>query len=341
MKGLPSCITIELTHNSGTAMLRNLLAILADGNFHSGEELGTQLGVTRAAVWKQLKKLESLNIPLSSVKGKGYRLSDAIELLDQPTIVNKVEGRLDCLEVLLNTDSTNSYLLNKASDHMGKRYAVLAEKQESGRGRRGRTWVSPFGKNIYLSMLWSFSGGIGSLEGLSLVIAIAVEKALSELGVKDAKLKWPNDVYLDNKKLAGILLEVSGEYSGHCQVVIGIGLNVKLSEYDAESIDQPWAQLSEHLGGVSRNVIAATIINHLIESIEQFDKRGFESFKNYWTERDAFLNREIDLILPNRTRSGISKGVNSKGELLMQTEEGLESINAGELSLRLKHVPID
>lgn len=319
-------------------MLRNLLSILSDGGFHSGEELGTQLGVTRAAVWKQLKKLEALNIPLSSVKGKGYRLSDAIELIDQEVIEKNIDGRLDCLEVLLNTESTNSYLLEKASDHMGKRYAVLAEKQESGRGRRGRTWVSPFGKNIYLSMLWSFNSGLGSLEGLSLVIAIAVERALSELGVLNAKLKWPNDVYLNNKKLAGILLEVSGEYSGHCQVVIGIGLNIKLSEHDAEDIDQPWAQLSEFLGDVDRNTIAVTVINQLIKSIEQFDKFGFESFKNYWTERDAFYDKEVDLILPNRVRSGIAKGVNSKGELLLKTEAGLETINAGELSLRLKNV---
>lgn len=320
-------------------MLRNLLEILADGDFHSGEELGTQLGVTRAAVWKQLKKLESLNIPLSSVKGKGYRLSDAIQLLSEDKIKEDIEGRLDCLEVLLNTESTNSYLLDKASDHMGKRYAVLAEKQESGRGRRGRTWVSPFGKNIYLSLLWSFSGGLGSLEGLSLVVAIAVERALSELGVNDAKLKWPNDVYLDQKKLAGILLEVSGEYSGHCQVVIGIGLNVKLSDYDAESIDQPWAQLSEHLESADRNKIASTMINHLIKAIEEFDKFGFEPFIDYWTKRDAFLNKEVDLILPNLIRSGIAKGINKKGELLLATADGLEAINAGELSLRLKNAP--
>jgi BirA family biotin operon repressor/biotin-[acetyl-CoA-carboxylase] ligase len=188
-------------------------------------------------------------------------------------------------------------------------------------------------------MLWSFSGGIGSLEGLSLVIAIAVERALSELGVDDSKLKWPNDIYLDNKKLAGILLEVSGEYSGHCQVVIGVGLNIKLSEYDAESIDQPWAQLSEHLGGVDRNTIAATVINHLIKASEQFEKQGFESFQSFWTPRDAFLNRDVDLVLPHKVRSGIARGVNAKGELLLQTDMGLETINAGELSLRLKNAP--
>lgn len=322
-------------------MLRDLLTILSDGNFHSGEDLGNQLGVTRAAVWKQLKKLELLNIPLSSVKGKGYRLSDAIELLDHAAIVQKVDGRLDCLEVLLNTESTNSYLLEKASDHMGKRYAVLSEKQEAGRGRRGRTWVSPFGKNIYLSMLWSFSGGIGSLEGLSLVIAIAVERSLSELGVTGAKLKWPNDVYLDNKKLAGILLEVSGEYSGHCQVVIGIGLNIKLSDEDAEAIDQPWSQLSGHLNSVDRNEIAAKIITHLIAAIDEFDKQGFASFKDYWLPRDAFYNQKVNLILPNSVRTGIAKGVNAKGELLFETGVGLESINAGEISLRLNNVSTD
>jgi BirA family biotin operon repressor/biotin-[acetyl-CoA-carboxylase] ligase len=201
--------------------------------------------------------------------------------------------------------------------------------------------VSPFGKNIYLSMLWSFSGGIGSLEGLSLVIAIAVERALTELGVDQAKLKWPNDVYLNNKKLAGILLEVSGEYSGHCQVVIGIGLNVKLSEYDAESIDQPWAQLSEYLTNADRNAIAAAVINHLIKAIEEFDKNGFAPFKDYWTERDAFLGKEVDLVLPNSVRSGVAQGVNAKGELLLKTAAGLETVNAGELSLRLKNAPTD
>ena len=322
-------------------MLQNLLQILSDGEFHSGEELGSQLGVTRAAVWKQLQKLETLNIPLSSVKGKGYRLSDAIELLDESIIKAGITNRLDCLEVLLNTESTNTFLLDKAADHMGKRYAVLSEKQDNGRGRRGRSWVSPFGKNIYLSLLWSFQGGLASLEGLSLVIAIAVERTLTELGVEGVTLKWPNDVYLNNKKLAGILLEVSGEYNGHCQVVLGIGLNINLSSYDAESIQQPWAQLSEHLPGISRNTIASTLINELTKSIEQFERTGFETFKFYWQDRDAFYNKEVDLILPHKIRSGTCKGVNSKGELLLKTELGLEPINAGELSLRLKNAPIN
>lgn len=316
-------------------MLRDLLQALSDGEFHSGQELGEKLGVTRAAVWKQLQKLEQMNIPLSSVKGKGYRLQDKIELLDDESIKQHISGRLDCLDTLLTTDSTNSYLLDIASDHMGKRYAVLAEKQDAGRGRRGRTWVSPFGKNIYLSLLWSFNTGLAGLEGLSLMIAIAVEKALVRLGVDGVELKWPNDVYLNQKKLAGILLEVSGEYSGYCQVVIGIGINLNLSEQEAEEIDQPWAQLSEHLPeGTSRNQVVGVLLDELIKTIELFDKQGFEPMQNYWVERDVFYERQVNLILPNKTKQGVVKGVTRKGQLMLQTDKGVEVITAGELSLR-------
>ncbi|MDF1764647.1 MAG: biotin--[acetyl-CoA-carboxylase] ligase, partial [Oleibacter sp.] len=249
-------------------MLNTLLGILADGQFHSGEALGEALGVSRAAVWKQLKKLEDLDIPYSSVKGKGYRLHDQIELLDSERIRQQLHQRLDILEVLLDVNSTNTYLFERANNHMGKRYAVFAEKQHHGRGRRGRQWVSPFGKNIYLSLLVSFSGGMAVLEGLSLVTAIAVEKALARLGIEGVGLKWPNDIYAQGKKLAGILLEVTGEYNSHCQVVIGIGLNLSLSEHDAETIDQPWVDLRSLKANLSRNDVAAILLDELLIHVD-------------------------------------------------------------------------
>lgn len=316
-------------------MLQQLLKILADGEFHSGQELGEIIGVTRAAVWKQLQKLEQMNIPLSSVKGKGYKLQDKIELLEQDKIKQHICGRLDCLETLLTTESTNSYLLDLASDHMGKRYAVLAEKQDAGRGRRGRTWVSPFGKNLYLSLLWSFNTGLAGLEGLSLVTAVAVERALVRLGVDGVQLKWPNDVYLEQKKLAGILLEVSGEYSGHCQVVIGVGLNLSLSAQEAQDIDQPWSQLGDYLSDdFSRNQVAGVLLDELIKAIEDFDRHGFEPLQQYWAQRDVFLDREVNLVLPNKVKKGVVKGVTRKGQLMLHTDNGVEVITAGELSLR-------
>lgn len=315
-------------------MLNKLLAQLADGQFHSGEELGDKLGVSRAAVWKQLKKLDELDIPYSSVKGKGYRLHDAIELLDHEAIRSSISQRLDILDILLDVDSTNSYLFNKASDHMGKRYAVLAEKQEAGRGRRGRQWVSPFGKNIYLSLLVSFAGGIAALEGLSLVTAIAVEKALAKLGIDGIGLKWPNDIYADGKKLAGILLEVTGEYNSHCQVVIGIGLNLALSEEDAADIGQPWTALRNIRPDLPRNQVAGILLEELLKVIDDFQKQGFATYQEYWSQRDIFQGKEVRIVSPGNDKQGLVKGVNRKGELLLHTDKGMEVISAGEISVR-------
>ncbi|MCH2041726.1 MAG: bifunctional biotin--[acetyl-CoA-carboxylase] ligase/biotin operon repressor BirA [Saccharospirillaceae bacterium] len=315
-------------------MLNKLLAQLADGQFHSGEELGEKLGVSRAAVWKQLKKLDELDIPYSSVKGKGYRLHDAIELLDDASVRDHINQRLDILDILLDVDSTNSYLFKKASDHMGKRYAVLAEKQAAGRGRRGRQWVSPFGKNIYLSLLASFSGGIAALEGLSLVTAIAVEKALVKLGIDAIGLKWPNDIYADGKKLAGILLEVTGEYNSHCQVVIGIGLNLALSDDDAADIGQPWTALKHIRPELSRNQVAGVLINELLVALDEFQKHGFAAYQEYWSKRDIYQGKDVRIISPGNEKHGVVKGVNRKGELLLHTDKGVEVIAAGEISVR-------
>ncbi|MEC7546014.1 MAG: bifunctional biotin--[acetyl-CoA-carboxylase] synthetase/biotin operon repressor [Thalassolituus sp.] len=318
-------------------MLRKLLTHLSDGQFHSGEALGEALGVSRAAVWKQLKKLDELDIPYSSVKGKGYRLHDPIELLDQPAIMSTVSQRLDCLELLLDVDSTNTYLFERASDHMGKRYAVFAEKQSSGRGRRGRQWISPFGRNIYLSLLVSFSGGMSALEGLSLAVGIAVEKAMGRLGIDGVGLKWPNDIYADGRKLAGILLEVTGEYNSHCQVVIGIGLNLSMSEGEAQEINQPWVDLSSLRSGLSRNQVAGTLLDELLSMVDTFQKEGFAPWQQYWSERDIYHNKDVVISSPIRDVEGVVKGVNRKGELMLRTDRGMEIITAGELSVRPAH----
>lgn len=315
-------------------MLRQLLALLADGQFHSGDELGQTLGVSRAAVWKQLKKLEDLDIPCSSVKGKGYRLQDAIELLDDDQLRQHLSYPLDCLDVLLDTESTNSYLFEQAAEHMGKRYATLAEKQTSGRGRRGRTWVSPFGKNIYLSLLVTMPGQVSDLEGFSLLVAIAVERALVILGIEGIGLKWPNDVYLNGRKLAGILLESRQSQSNYCQVVIGVGLNLSLSDSDAQKIDQPWAALRQYRPDLSRNQVAGVLLNQLLWAVSEFQREAFAPWVSYWAERDIFYRKEVALLSDHEKKQGVVKGVNRKGELLLQTDRGIEVIVAGELSVR-------
>lgn len=315
-------------------MLTKILTILADGQFHSGDELGAELGVSRAAIWKQMQKLDGLNIAYSSVKGRGYKLLEAVELFDAERIQERLHQRLDKLEILPNVDSTNTYLFHKAGDYMGQRYAVLAEQQTAGKGRRGRVWVSPFGKNIYLSLLVSFSNGVAALEGLSLMVAIAVERALTQLGVPNIGLKWPNDVYGDGKKLAGILLEVTGEYSSHCQVVIGVGINMSLSQQEGTEITQPWAQLLALKPNLSRNMVAGEVLNQLLWAVDEFQRQGFAPFQQYWSERDIYHNQEVRIIAANNEKSGLVKGVNRKGELMLKTDKGMEVINAGEVSLR-------
>ncbi|WP_028295211.1 bifunctional biotin--[acetyl-CoA-carboxylase] ligase/biotin operon repressor BirA [Oceanobacter kriegii] len=315
-------------------MLGQLLALLSDGRFHSGDELGEALGVSRAAVWKHMKKLDELDIPYSSVKGKGYRLHDAIELLDKEGIQESMTQRLDCLDILLDVDSTNTWLFERAPDHLGKRYAVLAEKQNSGRGRRGRHWVSPFGKNIYLSYLVTLPGSLNDQEGLSLMIAIAVERALARLGMDGVGLKWPNDVYLDGRKVAGILLEGRQTQPDFCQIVIGIGLNVALSDRDAERIEQPWAALKQYLPGVSRNQVASVLLDQLGSILDEFKREGFGPWINHWAERDIYYKKDVILSGGSEPRIGVAKGVNRKGELLLHTDRGMEVIVAGELSVR-------
>lgn len=316
-------------------MLRQLLVLLSDGRFHSGDELGEALGVSRAAVWKQLKKLDELDIPYSSVKGKGYRLQDAIELLDEGDILSSIEQRLDRLDLLLDIGSTNSWLLERASDHMGKRYAVLAEKQTSGRGRRGRQWVSPFGKNIYLSLLVTLQGEVGQQFGLSLMTAIAVERSLVKLGIQGVSLKWPNDIYLDGKKLAGILLEAQQTQPNFCQVVIGVGLNMSLDAEEARSIEQPWSALNQYQPGLSRNQVAASVLDELLLLIEGFQRDGFGDWGSYWSDRDIFQDQHVSVSSPAGDRVGVVKGVNRRGELLLLTDKGMETLVAGELSVRL------
>lgn len=315
-------------------MLNQLLALLADGRFHSGDDLGEALGVSRAAVWKQLKKLDDLEIPYSSVKGKGYRLPEAVELLDAAVVEQQLNQRLDRLDILLDIGSTNSYLLECAADHMGKRYAVLAEKQRAGRGRRGRHWVSPFGKNIYLSLLVTLPGDLSGQEGLSLMTAIAVERALTRLGITGAGLKWPNDVYMDGRKLAGILLEARQSQANYCQIVMGIGLNLSLSDEDAAGIEQPWAALRQFRPDLSRNEVAGVLLNELLKAVDDFQKEGFSPWVQYWCERDVFYQKEVMVTSGINQKRGVVKGVNRKGELLLQTDKGMEIIIAGELSVR-------
>ncbi|KEQ13963.1 hypothetical protein GZ78_25270 [Endozoicomonas numazuensis] len=315
-----------------------LLGLLADGQFHSGEELGEHLGVSRAAVWKKLKTLEELGLALDSVRGKGYRLGSGIELLDSVKVQSYLDADVDSkvdVHTCFITESTNDLVRAQGAASGGVTRFCLAEHQTSGRGRRGRIWASPFGSTVSLSALWQNGEGTASLEGLSLAVGLAVVKALETLGARDLKLKWPNDVLWQGKKLCGVLLEVYGDPTGECEVVIGMGINVRLSEEQLKSIGQPAVDLFRVCDkSVSRNAVAGQLINTLTHLLDGFGQGGFRLFREQWCEYDAFRGKEVTLMASTRSVTGRCMGVDEQGGLLLETSSGIHVFNGGEVSLR-------
>jgi len=321
---------------------RQLLDILSDGRFHSGEVLAAQLGgVSRAAVWKGIRVLQTFGLEIHAVRGRGYRLAEPLELLVadriQAALTAAVRPWVTGIEVHERLDSTNTHLLNRAKDELPGGWVCLAEYQSAGRGRRGRSWVSPFATNLYLSLLWRFTLEATLLSGLSLAVGVALLRALNEMGIPELGLKWPNDVLWRRRKLAGVLLEFGGESSGPCHIVAGIGLNVAMPRHAEPAIDQPWVDLRSIVGPgqLSRNRLAARLISELVTAFVQFEQAGFAAFRQDWARYDLARNQPVTLQLPTTTINGIARGVDATGALLLETAAGIRPFLGGEVSLRL------
>ncbi|GGO75328.1 bifunctional biotin--[acetyl-CoA-carboxylase] ligase/biotin operon repressor BirA [Bowmanella pacifica] len=314
-----------------------ILTKLADGQFHSGEELGAELGISRAAISKHIKALEGLGLEIFSVTGKGYRLASKLDLLD-PSLINAARRFSDKpLTVLSVVDSTNTYLKLKQSAHRNGA-ACLAEAQTAGRGRQGRKWQSPFGASLYLSMYWTFSGGYQAIGGLSLMIGVAVVEALNRLGVEGLQLKWPNDIYLDGKKLGGVLVEVEGQIHDQSHCIVGVGLNIRLPDLVREEIDQPYTDLAQHVTRLpDRNLLAAAVLDELQENLIRFEHEGLAAFLPRWEALNLFKARKIKMLCGSNHFEGVCLGVNKDGALLVRLPDGVKAFYGGEVSVRSAH----
>ncbi|MFK5949554.1 MAG: biotin--[acetyl-CoA-carboxylase] ligase [Methylococcales bacterium] len=319
-----------------------LLKILADGKYHSGVALGKHFGVSRAAIWKVIQKLEkNFKLTVFAVKGKGYKLQNAIELLDKSIIEEqldkKTKQQLTQLDVFFDIDSTNSYLTIKSIGGAASGYVVLAEQQSNGQGRRGRTWYSPFGSNLYLSLLWRYPYGPAQLGCLSLFIAVAIVRALNKLGISDVGVKWPNDIYWKNKKLAGILLEMRGEANGPSAVVIGLGLNIsmKADNVDTENnIGQPWIDLETIMGiKVDRNHFTSSIIDSLVELLNVIPEKKKKLIRE-WQSMDVLRDEEIEIQFADKVIYGKALGINSDGALKVLHDNKEIVCHSGDVSIR-------
>lgn len=318
-----------------------LIELLADGRFRSGQWLGEQLGISRAAVWKQVKALADLGLDVHAVRGQGYKLAQAFQPLDAGIIRSSLEeragARVQSLEVFQEIASTSDYLKQHPRD-LGESQAnvCVAEWQSAGRGRRGRHWVSPYGANLYLSLETLLSeAGIGA-GGLSLVAAIAVTDALERCGVDDLGVKWPNDVYYRGRKLAGILLDLSGESGGPYRLVVGVGINFNMPVAAAQAIDQPWADMSQSGANIDRNHFAALIIDSLLDTMDLFNQKGLDAFVHTWKRFDLVSDRAVELHHEHQPMiRGVARGIDSRGALLIERNGETRSYHAGEVTLRL------
>jgi BirA family biotin operon repressor/biotin-[acetyl-CoA-carboxylase] ligase len=320
-----------------------LLGLLADGRLHSGEWLAKQLNVSRAAVWKGVERLRALSVEVQALPRQGYRLSNAVELLDARRLVAEIDPQrqrqLRTLELNFEVDSTNTRLLCVAPPPAGSADACLSELQHAGRGRRGRRWIAPFGTGIALSVAWTFSDGAGSLPGLSLGVGVAVARALERAGARGIALKWPNDIWFEERKIGGVLTELRAEASGPAHVVIGIGLNVFLPASARREIEAGGARVAAAADACaeapSRNLVAGAILDELLSMLGQFEREGFAAFRDAWLALDALSGRPARVLLADKDICGTARGVDGEGALLLDTGDRVQRFMSGEASLRV------
>ena len=302
-----------------------LIQALADGEFHSGEALGGALGISRAAVWKRIEQLAAVGVDVERVRGRGYRVPGGVSLLEAPRLQKRL-ARPMSVDVLQSTDSTNAEALRRLAVNSPVPFAVFAEYQSAGRGRRGRSWASPYAGNIYLSVGWRFAVGAPRLEGLSLAVGVVVAEALSANGLKGrVALKWPNDIWVDGRKIGGVLIELSGDLEDACAAVVGIGINGRLGSAAAQSIDQPWTDMYTELGKVpDRSALAADLLQRLYDMMAGFPASGFGAWLQRWMALDALAGQSVQVTTAAGAVSGRATGVDGE-EMLF---------HGGEASLR-------
>jgi len=313
-----------------------LLRLLADGEFHSGQVMARQLGLSRASVHNALQGVAEYGLDLHRVRGRGYRLARPLHWLDATAIKKQLAdaGERVQLEILDHATSTNAVLLQRTALGAPSGSVVAAEWQSAGRGRLGRTWHAALGEALTFSVLRRFECGLGALSGLSLAVGVAVLRALHELGVQDVRLKWPNDILLPEGKLAGILLEAQGDMLGLSAVVIGIGLNLRLTESARAAIDQPAGELAA-VPLSERCRVLGVLLQHLLRVLDEFAAHGFGALRAEWERNHAFRQREIRLSLPDGTTvAGVVRGVTDEGALCVETAAGERVFHTGEISLR-------
>ncbi len=310
-----------------------LLHLLSDGEFHSGDALATQMGVSRATVFNDMTLAENDGVYLQRIRGRGYRLPGGWQPLDENEIARNLGSAVDRfrIEVMQQTESSNTELLRRSNMQSGSVLAV--ELQTAGRGRMGRAWQSGLGNALTFSLSWRFDCGLNALSGLSLAVGVAVFRALRRFEARGVGLKWPNDIQTARGKLGGVLIEVQGDMYGPSHAVIGIGINLSLPVKIAQSIGQPAISLDQVCTlSPERNHLLAALLEELAAVLDVFSEQGFSALRAEWERCHAQQDLPIRLQMPDgKTLAGIARGVGDNGELMLETEQGIRRYNSGEV----------
>lgn len=319
-----------------------LLRMLSDGNYHSGTALGQALNISRASISNALSDLDRYGLTIHRVHGRGYRWLNPVQWLDRDQIRGYLAEDASAIEIEVAeiVESTNSLLLQRAIDQgaSGSRFkqVLAAELQTQGRGRRGRIWSSGLGDSLTFSVLWPSQRAVNALSGLSLAVGVAIVRALASLGMQNILLKWPNDVLFEHSKLAGVLIELHGDMLSPGTVIIGIGLNFKLSDTTKDQIEQKItdiASIARHMP--DRNQLLAVLLKELIKMLDTFELHGFEPFVKEWEHYHAYQNKAVQISFPDGTvKNGIAVGIAPDGALQVNTPTGIVQLRSGEISLR-------
>lgn len=320
-------------------MKEEILRLLRSADdYISGQELCNRFGVSRTAVWKAINQLKEAGYEIEAQQNKGYRLMAAPDLMTEAEIKSLMHTEWVAKEVLYfdTIDSTNTKAQELAEKGYPSGTLVVADKQESGKGRRGRSWVSPSGTGIFMTLMIKPDINPNNASMLTLVAALAVAKAITSVTGEEALIKWPNDIVVNGKKVCGILTEMNAQFDYINHIVVGIGINVH-NESFPEEISQMASSLMIEAGG--KRFHRAQIIAETMSYFEQY----YDTFLK--TQDLSALVREYDELLVNRNKSvrvldpkepfdGKAMGITPKGELIVETWESRKLVSSGEVSVR-------
>ena len=308
---------------------------LADGRPRGRDVLARECGIGEAGLDEALVLLSRFGVA-PVVDPEAVALPRPVDLLDAGGIARAVPRlRPEAVHARFAVDSTNTVLADRLRAGAAAPELCTAEIQTAGRGRQGRRWVSGLGQSLVLSVSWRFATRSNELSGLSLAAGVALVDELADGGFGHVMLKWPNDLVVDDRKIAGILVEASHTRSGSAACVIGVGFNVDLALVDSGPIDQPWTDFARAFGRVpARSALAARAANALLDACEQYRDHGLEPFAARWSECDALRGRLVRALSRGSPIVGMARGIDSDGALLVEHPEGVVRCESGEVTVR-------